>query len=193
MTEKRAKNRSDFGNRGGLMSLGSDVYVHETAVIKRPQHVSIGSHVAIDNGVIISTKLSVGDYVHIAPYVVMIGGEGSSVEIGDFAGVAAGTKIVAGSEKYTGEGLVGPTIPIEYREVSYSAVKFERFAGCGVNCSIMPGVTLSQGAILGANSLLTSDAEPWTIYVGSPAKPVKSRLREVCIDNARKLGYSYND
>jgi galactoside O-acetyltransferase len=51
----------------------------------------------------------------------------------------------------------------------------------------MPGVTLSEGSILGANSLLTKDTEPWTIYVGSPAKPVKVREREIIINNAKKL------
>jgi galactoside O-acetyltransferase len=70
-------------------------------------------------------------------------------------------------------------------------VKFERFAGCGVNCSIMPGVTLAEGSILGANSLLTKDTEPWTIYVGSPAKPIKMREKETIINNAKKLGYEF--
>ena len=49
------------------METGDDVFIHDTVVFKRPEYVSIGSHVAIDNGVIVSTQLSVGDYVHIAP------------------------------------------------------------------------------------------------------------------------------
>ena len=51
----------------------------------------------------------------------------------------------------------------------------------------MPGVTLAEGSILGANSLLTKDTEPWTIYVGSPAKPVKIRDRGKIIEYASKL------
>ena len=86
------------------------------------------------------------------------------------------TKIVCGSEDYTGKGLVGPTIPIEYRELIFNNVTFEKYAGCGVNCSIMPGVTFGEGAILGANSLAVKNLEPWTIYVGSPAKPIKKRV-----------------
>jgi acetyltransferase-like isoleucine patch superfamily enzyme len=75
----------------------------------------------------------------------------------------------------------------EYRELTYSTVTFEKYAGCGVNCSIMPGVTLAEGSILGANSLLTKDTEPWTIYVGSPAKPVKIRDKDKIIKYASKL------
>ena len=174
------------------MKIGDDVYIDKDCLIKRPEHIEIGSHVAIDKGVIVSTQLSVGDYVHIAPYVVMIGGKNSKVILDDFSFVAAGTKIVAGSEDYTGAGLVGPTIPEEYRDINYSTVKFEKYSGCGVNCSIMPGVVFGEGAILGANSLATKDLEPWTIYVGSPAKPVRVREKETILDYSNKLGYYYD-
>ena len=53
----------------------------------------------------------------------------------------------------------------------------------------MPGVTLGEGAILGANSLAVKDLEPWTIYVGSPAKPVKKRDKEIILKHAKELGY----
>lgn len=168
-------------------SFGIDVFIHETTIIKHPSLCDIGSYTAIDNGVTISTELIMGDYIHIAPYVVVIGGKKSKLILEDFSFVASGTKIVCGSEDYTGGGLVGPTIPEEYRELTYSTVKFEKYAGCGVNCSIMPGVTLAEGSILGANSLLTKDTEPWMIYVGSPAKAVKIRNREKIIEYANKL------
>ena len=168
---------------------GEDVFIHDTALIKHPQLCEVGSHVAIDNGVTFSTMVNIGDYVHVAPYVVTIGGKTTTVFLEDFSFVAAGTKIVTGSEDYTGEGLVGPTIPVEYRKLILKDVRFERFAGCGVNCTIMPGVTLKEGSILGANSLLTKDAEPWTIYVGSPAKPVKIRNKDKILEYAKQLGY----
>lgn len=172
-------------------SLGNDVFISSRAIIKNPNLCEIGSHVAIDNEVTISTLLIIGDYVHIAPDVTVIGGINSKLVLDNFSFIAAGTKIVCGSEDYTGGGLVGPTIPKEYRVINYSTVTFQKFAGCGVNCSIMPGVTLAEGSILGANSLLTKDTEPWTIYVGSPAKPVKKRKKDIIIKNAKKLGYEF--
>jgi galactoside O-acetyltransferase len=174
-----------------FISIGEDVIISDLALIKRPHLCKIGSHNAIDNGVTISTKLIMGDYIHIAPFVVIIGGEKSELILENFSFIASGTKIVCGSDDYTGNGLVGPTIPDEYRDVKYTTVKFEKFGGCGVNCTIMPGVTLSEGSILGANSLLTKDTEPWTIYVGSPAKPVKIRKKETILENAKKLGYEF--
>lgn len=174
---------------GNILLKGDDVFINNTAIFKRPELCEIGSHNAIDNGVIISTQLSMGDYIHIAPYVVVIGGAKSKLILENFSFVAAGTKIVCGSEDYTGIGLVGPTIPEKYRTINYTTVKFEKYAGCGVNCSIMPGVTLAEGSILGANSLLTKSTEPWTIYVGSPAKPVKIRDKDKILEYAKALGY----
>lgn len=171
------------------MKVGEDVYIHEDVWIKHPSKSKIGNHVAIDKGVQFSTVVDIGDYVHIAPYVVTIGGAGTTVTFKDFSFCAAGTKIVAGSEDYTGLGLVGPTIPAKYRELILKNITFEKYSGCGVNCSIMPGVTFGEGAVLGANSLAVKDLEPWTIYVGSPAKPVKIRTKEKILEYSKKLGY----
>lgn len=175
----------------GIEKVGFDVFIHELAIIKHPNLCQIGNHVAIDNGVTISTQIIIEDYVHIAPYVCTIGGKNNKVVFKNFSFAAAGTKIVVGSEDYTGEGLVGPTIPLEFRKLILKDVVFEAFSGCGVNCSIMPGVTFGEGAILGANSLATKDLEPWTIYVGNPARPVKKRNKDKILASAKLLGYNY--
>lgn len=171
-----------------FLSYGKDVIISDHAIIKHPQLCRIGNHVAIDN-VTFNTAVHIGDYIHIAPYVCIIGGKTVTVTFEDFTFVAAGTKIVAGSDDYTGLGLVSPVVPTEYRHIVFKDITFKRFAGCGVNCSIMPGVTLGEGAILGANSLATKDLEPWTIYVGSPARPVKARKKEAILQYAKQLGY----
>jgi acetyltransferase-like isoleucine patch superfamily enzyme len=172
-----------------LKKIGDDVFISERAFIKRPELCEIGSHVAIDNEVTIATQLFMGDYIHIAPDVTIIGGAESKLIMEDFSFIASGSKIVCGSEDYTGVGLVGPTIPEEFRVINYTTIKFERFSGCGVNCSILPNVILAEGSILGANSLLTKSTEPWTIYVGSPAKAVKLREKKIILEHAKKLGY----
>ena len=177
--------------KNNFKSIGEDVFISDLALIKNPELVSIGHHVAIDNGVTISTEIQIGDYIHIAPHVVFIGSKNSKVVLKDFSFVASGAKIVAGSEDYHGKGLIGPTIPAEYRTINYSEIIFERFAGCGVNCCVMPGVKFGEGAILGANSLATKDLKPWTIYIGHPARPFFSREKETILKYAKKLGYEF--
>ena len=101
----------------GIKKVGIDVFIHDFAIIKHPSLCQIGNHVAIDNGVTFSTQIFIEDYVHIAPYVCTIGGKNNKVVFKNFSFAAAGTKIVVGSEDYTGEGLVGPTIPLEHRKL----------------------------------------------------------------------------
>jgi acetyltransferase-like isoleucine patch superfamily enzyme len=168
---------------------GEDIFVSMNVEIKYPELVSLGSHVAIDSGFKCTTELELGDYIHIAPDVVVIGGNMTKLTMKHFSFIASGTKIVCGSENYVEGGLVGPTIPTKYRNLIFKPVVFEMFSGVGVNCSIMPGVVLGEGSVVGANSLVTKDTEPWTVYVGSPAKPVKVRDKDIVIKFAKELGY----
>jgi len=152
--------------------------------------VDVGNNVAIDTGTYITTEAIVGDYIHIGPYVVIIGGEKSKVEVENFASIAAGTRILAGSDEFMGEGLTSVTVPEAYRDrVKHSVVRIERFVGVGANVVILPGVILAEGSVVGAGSLVTKNTEPWTIYVGVPARPVKLRKREKMIAFAKELGY----
>ena len=48
-------------------------------------------------------------------------------------------------------------------------------AWLGLGALVMPGVTVGEGAVIGARSVLTRDAQPWTVYVGQPARAVGSR------------------
>lgn len=169
-----------------LKKQGIDLFIADTAIIKQPQLLVVGDHVAIDVGVYLSTEATIGNYVHIAPYVCVIGGSKSSLVMGDFSGIAAGSKIICGSDDFT-KGMMNPQIPIEYKHVKFTTVTIEKFACVGVNCVIMPGVTLAEGSVIGAGSIVTKSTEPWTIYVGSPAKPIKMRDKELIINNAKKL------
>ena len=45
----------------------------------------------------------------------------------------------------------------------------------GMGALILPGVTIGDGVIVGAGSVVTKDLEPYTVNVGNPARPIKSR------------------
>lgn len=47
------------------------------------------------------------------------------------------------------------------------------------NALIMPGVTIGEGAIVLAGSVVTKNVEPWTIVGGNPAKKIRERSREI--------------
>ena len=52
----------------------------------------------------------------------------------------------------------------------------------GMRAMIMPGVTIGEGAVVAANSVVTKDVEPYSIVAGSPAKVVKHRFERTVIE-----------
>jgi galactoside O-acetyltransferase len=112
--------------------------------------------------------------------------------IEDFCFVSVGARMVCASEEFHGEGLIGPIIPDEYKDVQIvRPIVLRRFSGVCANSVVLPGVEMAEGSILGANSLLKESTEPWTIYAGSPARPIKRRRQDRMYEYARKLGYDY--
>lgn len=173
-----------------LKSCGEDVFISKNVEIRRPHLVTVGKHVAIDSGVYITTQAEIGDYIHISPHVTAIGGEKSKIIVGNFVTIASGTRLIAGSDAFLGDGFTSVTVPEKYRDtVKYSTIHIERFAGIGTNVVIMPGVTIAEGSVIGACSLVTKDTEPWTIYTGIPARAMKIRKKEKMIMCAKELGY----
>jgi dTDP-4-amino-4,6-dideoxy-D-glucose acyltransferase len=173
-----------------LKSRGQDVFISAAVEIRRPHLVSIGSHVAIDTGFYCTCGLDAGDYIHIAPYVTVIGGLKGILRMGHFTTIAAGSRIVCASDEFMGEGFTSTTVPERFRDnVIVAPVVLELFAGVGTNVVILPGVTLAEGSVIGACSLVTKNTEPWMVYAGIPARPLKARRREKMIAMAKELGY----
>jgi galactoside O-acetyltransferase len=173
-----------------LKSCGKDVFISAKVEIRRPQLVSVGNHVAIDSGVYITTCAEIGDYVHLSPYITVVGGARSKIIVEDFVTIAAGSRIIAGSDKFMGAGFTSVTVPQEYRdEVEFSTIHIKRFAGIGTNAVIMPGITIAEGSVIGACSLVTKNTEPWTIYAGVPARAIKVRPNKKMLEFAKKMGY----
>lgn len=174
------------------MKLGQDVVISKLAEFTRPELCEIGNHVAIDAFFYCTTQLTVGDYVHISPHVAVIGGASTALNVEDFCFVSVGSRLVCGSELFHGDGLIGPLIPKEFKDSSHLApINMKRFSGVLANSVVLPGVTLAEGSVLGALSLLKQDTEPWTVYAGCPARPVRTRSSKNAYKFARSLGYEY--
>jgi galactoside O-acetyltransferase len=105
----------------------------------------------------------------------------------DFTGLSSGVRIFTGSESYSGEWLTNPTIPKEYRGPVRSFVLIKKHAVIGANTVILAGVTIGEGAAIGANSLITRDIQPWSINAGSPARILRQRSKERILELEEKL------
>jgi acetyltransferase-like isoleucine patch superfamily enzyme len=66
-------------------------------------------------------------------------------------------------------------------KLPYKKAKIILKKGCmiGMNSMVMPGVTIGEGAVVGAGSLVTTDIPAWTVAVGRPAKVVRKIKKRV--------------
>ena len=159
-------------------SLGHDVMIHERVTLVGIENISIGSHVRIDPDVIFvaTGPLTIGCYTHIAPAVFVAAKAG--FEMKNFANIAHGARIYTINDDYSGEHLMGPTIPPDLLSLNPRPVLMEEHTNIGAGAIVLPGVTLAEGSVLGALSLIGTSTKPWTMYGGVPAKAIKERRRD---------------
>ena len=172
------------------MIIGEDVLIDNDTVFKRPEFVKIGDHVAIDKGFYCTTKLDIGNYVHISPYVTCIGGKDGFFQISGFSNVMSGARIICGSDRFDASGLFGAMIPNNLKgKQIIQPVIMEEFSNIGTNSIVLPGSILRKGVLLTAGSLLMGDTEEWGVYKGNPAVLVKKIDGSLIEEKAKELGY----
>ena len=59
----------------------------------------------------------------------------------------------------------------------------------GQNATILPGVHIGDGAIIGANATVASDIPPYTIVVGNPARTIRKRFDDEMISLLEKFAW----
>jgi putative colanic acid biosynthesis acetyltransferase WcaF len=89
------------------------------------------------------------------------------IEIGEFAVVSQRAFLCAGTHDINNPDFQIGARPIQIGANSWIAA--EAFVG--------PGVTVGEGAVLGARAAAFRDLEPWIVYQGNPAKPIKTRMQ----------------
>jgi acetyltransferase-like isoleucine patch superfamily enzyme len=63
----------------------------------------------------------------------------------------------------------------------------------GYGSMILSGVTIGQGSVVGANTVVSKDIPPYSIVVGNPMKVIKSRFSKDLIDKLLKIDLSKID
>jgi galactoside O-acetyltransferase len=174
-------------DRASFASIGQDVTIWPEAKLVAPEVISIGDSVIIDDFVFLvgGKRTAIGSFVHIASFASLTGGGELILE--DFVGLSSGVRVFTGDDDYLGGSLTGPTVPARYRHPTRSIVHIRKHAIVGANTVILPGVTIGEGAAVGACSLIKQDCEPWTIYVGTPARPIHARPKDTMLKLEQEL------
>lgn len=142
-----------FGWRSFLLrcfgaKVGSGAHVYPKVQIWAPWNLDIGSECGIANGAILYSQ--------------------DKIKIGKRAVVSQGAHLVTGTHDYTKIGFALITRPIDIGDHAWVAT--EAF--------IHPGITIGEGCVIGARSVVTKNMPAWTVCSGHPCVAIKERTFE---------------
>ena len=127
--------------------VGSSVHIYPAARVWAPWNLEIGDGCGIGDGVILYSQ--------------------GRIRLGAYAVISQGAHLCAGTHDYEKPGF-----PLVTRPITVGA-----HAWLAAECFVMPGVTIGDGAVIGARAVVTKDMPPWTVCAGHPCRPLKPRLR----------------
>ncbi len=161
----------------GLKSYGENVLISEKASIYSPETISIGSNVRIDDFCILSGNITLGNYIHISAFSALYGKLG--IEFEDYTGLSPRCTVFSASDDFSGEYMISPMVPEKLTNVQGGKVTLKRFSQVGSNTVILPNVTIEEGSVIGAMSLVKDNTKSWQIFGGCPAKYIKKRKQNI--------------
>lgn len=125
--------------------IGSGVHVYPGVKIWAPWNLTVGDESGIASGVTLYAQ--------------------GKINIGRRVVISQGAHLVAGTHDYTDPGFPLVTQPITIKDQVWVAA--EAF--------LHPGVTVEEGAVIGARSVVTKDMPAWMVCAGHPCVPLKER------------------
>lgn len=128
--------------------VGKGVNIKPSVHIKYPWFLKIGNHCWIGEGAWIDNL--------------------AEVKLGDHVCISQGAYLLTGNHNYR-----RPTFDLMARGIT-----LEDGVWIGARSVVCPGVHCGSHSVLSVNSVATKNLEPYTIYQGNPAAPIKSRVIE---------------
>lgn len=133
--------------------------------------IELGDEAWIERGAVLwafGGAIGLGRRVFVGPHAVIYGHGG--VEIGEWSMVSMGAVILSSNH----------TIPPMDRSMRWEAdelrpTRIGRDVWIGANAVVLGGVTVGDGAVIGAGSIVSRDVGPGCVVAGNPAGTLRTR------------------
>lgn len=153
------------------LTIGNDCIVSGSFIFESKNgHVNIGNHSFIGGSTFISrSNISVGNNVTIAWGCTIYDHNSHSLDYLE-------RRRDIDDELWSLRNGQSTYINKNWDSVKSSPITICDDAWIGMNCIILKGVTIGEGAVVGAGSVVTKDVPAWTVVAGNPAKIVKTLM-----------------
>lgn len=165
---------------------------HGSGQFRRDQFRRFGANVVIEPGVLVfhPETISIGDGVYVGHNAILKGYHRNAMVLGDGCWIGQGCFFHSAGGLTVEEAVgVGPMVkvltsehvadrlelPVLHSPLRFAAVRLRRGCDVGVGAVILPGVTVGEGAIVGAGSVVTGDVPDFEVWAGNPARRLRRR------------------
>jgi acetyltransferase-like isoleucine patch superfamily enzyme len=152
--------------------MGAKATVGRRCVVDRPWCVAIGARVHLEHDVYLkivadTASLRLSDYVFV----------GRGVQFDVIAEVAVGPHTVIAPRCFITDHNhdVKPELRIDQQACVAAPIDIGADVWLGTGVVVLPGVKIGDGAVVGANSVVTRDVAPMTVVAGAPARFLRNR------------------
>jgi acetyltransferase-like isoleucine patch superfamily enzyme len=149
------------------LSFGSGLHIGKSSHLWAPDKISIGKQVYIGKHVHIECNCDIGDYVLVANRVAMVGRHDH-----DFRAVGYPIRFAPWAD----DSRCDPDLK------SKQQIAIESDVWIGFGATILSGIRICKGALVGAGSVVVHDVPPYAIVAGNPAKVIGMRFEKSMID-----------
>lgn len=160
--------RLDNPRKKNYLLIGEECFVDGTFVFESTEgNISIGNHSYIGASVFISrSSIEIGNNVTIAWGCTIYDHDSHSLDFKERRyDITKELEDVRNKESFIKNK--------RWNSVATAPIKICDDVWIGMNCIVLKGVTIGEGAVVGAGSVVTKDVPAWSVVAGNPAKVVK--------------------
>jgi len=169
MDVRRLAMVAGYGIRA-LAQMVRDQVFDFTIPVLRLAHVGAGAYLDSRCSIRSPENISVGDSVSVGPYVRLWASPNAKLVVHDEVMIGPGASIFTSLR-----GLKDLDTPIMKQPWTEADVTIGKGAALFANVVVLCGVTIGEGAVIGAGSIVTDHVAPFAVMAGAPARMIRSR------------------